>query len=125
MAYDPRQMMQRGGLTPPAPAFEPYAPQNQWWTQPQQPQGVQFAPAPAPQQPKQWYEGLQTPKDPYGKGTTDKTAAGKQPQSLLDMLMTYGQKPSGGAGATTMSPQGSSLGPIPGMGLMNSPWFLT
>ena len=120
MAYDPRQMM-RGGVPPSGyaqddPSADAATPP--WWTQQQQRGGgQQFAPAPAPAQPKQWYEGLPS----MGKsGGAQSPQGGKAPPSLLDMLMASGGKAGGAAGAPP-----SGYGPIPGAGLMNSPWFLT
>ena len=111
MVYDPR-MVGRGGYIPaaPAPAFAPddSSPST---LQPQQRQGVQFAPVPPPQQPKQWWEGagslMPKPKKP-GEKDDDK------PPNLLDMMMGLGKM---SRPEYDKAIQGSS----PGMA-MASPW---
>lgn len=114
MPYDPRmlQMAQMGvGMMGPQ-------------------QGKAFADARnQPPRPKQWWEQPMPQGQASQMGGQDDPAkpGAKQPPSLLQMLMSsgYGKMPLGGAGATGTAPQASSLGPIPGMGLMNSPWFFT
>ena len=83
--------------------YDPYAQPNPWWRQQQGPQqapqqGAQFAQPPAPQRPKQWYEGMPTAKPGQfanrPANSPDDANSAKQPQpSLMQMLMLGGPGP--------------------------------